>query len=195
VTAKVFHAHLQGTREAKYERLAEGDMSQTKWTELSPSSPFYLFVPQDAELRTEYEEAWKITEVMPVNGVGMTTARDHVVIDFDAVPLIERATFFRDSSHSDAEVCRLLEIPLKKGWNIPNARRLIRQETDLHRHIKPIQYRPFDERLIFYHDSLVWRTVKRVMRHMLVGANRSLCTTRSTEIGAFEYIYSAPNIS
>ena len=36
-----------GAREWKYDRLAEGDISQTEWTELKPSSPFYLFVPQE----------------------------------------------------------------------------------------------------------------------------------------------------
>jgi len=33
LTAKVFHAHLFGTRESKYERLAESDVSTTQWTE------------------------------------------------------------------------------------------------------------------------------------------------------------------
>ena len=119
-------------------------------------------------------------EIFPVNGVGMTTARDHVVIDYEEEQLLERARLFRDSTDSDAELCRQLNIPQKKGWNIPNARRLIRKETNLHQHIKPVLYRPFDKRLIFYHDSLIWRTVKQVMLHMLSGKNVGFLTTRQT---------------
>jgi len=120
----------------------------------------------------------------------MTTARDHVVTDFDRQPLLERAATFRDSSDSDAEVCRRLGIPEKKGWNIRRARELIQGERSLGEHIRPVLYRPFDTRFIFYHDSLVWRTVKQIMGHMLPGGNVGLCTTRSVEIGSgFEHVF------
>jgi len=176
--AKVFYADLWGLRQQKYESLFEQDVKITDWQEFEPNTPFYLFIPQATELRTEYETGWKVTEVMPVNGVGMTTARDHIVIDFKPDPIIERAREFRDSPLSDIEVCRNLSIPLKKGWNIANARKLIKEVADLHAELKPVLYRPFDTRVIFYHDSLVWRTVKQVMRHMLAGENLGLLWTR-----------------
>ncbi|MFM7989726.1 MAG: type ISP restriction/modification enzyme, partial [Candidatus Fonsibacter sp.] len=128
-------------------------------------------IPQDTDLFGEYEQYFKITDIMPVNGVGMTTARDHVVIDFEKEPILERATIFRNSNNSDEEVCHQLNIPLKKGWNVENSRKLIRKEEDLEQYITPVLYRPFDNRFIFYHDSLVWRTVKKVMKNMLLGEN------------------------
>ena len=179
--AKVHHAELWGLRESKYETLFSADVATTKWKHLEPQPPFYLFVPQENELWQEYEQGWKITEVLPVNGVGMTTARDHIVIDYDEAPLLERARQFRDSKESDEEVCRKLTIPLKKGWNIPNARKLIRDERNLKEHVKAVLYRPFDQRMIFYHDSLVWRTVKQIMRHMLTGKNVGLIVPRRVE--------------
>lgn len=45
--AKVYHAELWGLREKKYEWLLGHDVETTKWTELSPKSEFYLFVPRD----------------------------------------------------------------------------------------------------------------------------------------------------
>ncbi len=179
-TAKLHHAELWKLRESKYETLLSTDVGSTEWTVLRPQRPFYLFVPQDTALKAEYEQGWKITDVMPVNGVGMTTARDHVVIDFDQAPLLERAREFRDSIDSDEELCRQLGIPLKKGWNIPNARKLIGAEKELGEYIRPVLYRPFDQRSIFYHDSLVWRTVKQIMGHMLAGENVALMTCRQS---------------
>ncbi|MBM3235821.1 DNA methyltransferase [Candidatus Poribacteria bacterium] len=192
--ARIYHADLWGLREGKYKILTETDVSETQWTELQPTSPFYLFVPQDTELLAEYEQGWKVTDILPVNGVGMTTARDHVVIDYEEEPILQRATLFRDSTESDAELCRQLGIPQKKGWNIPSARRLIRTETDLRQCVKPVLYRPFDIRLIFYHDSLVWRTVKRIMHHMLAEENLALVSARSNKSSDMNHFFCSKHI-
>ncbi|HEX6820208.1 MAG TPA: N-6 DNA methylase, partial [Ktedonobacterales bacterium] len=68
--ATVHHAHLWGDRERKYARLAEYDVESTPWTTLAPQSPFYLFVPQDANLQDEYRQGRSVTEIMPVNVLG-----------------------------------------------------------------------------------------------------------------------------
>ena len=187
--ARVHYADLWGNRDSKNQVLAQMEAVTTPWRELQPHSPFYLFVPQDTDLRAEYDRGWKITDIMPVNGVGLTTARDHVVTDFEVGPIIERVNLFRDSKDSDKEVCDKLGIPMKKGWNIPNARRIIQAEKQIGQYIKPILYRAFDERIIFYHDSLIWRTVKQIMNHMLAGNNIGLCTSRNVEIGRWEHIF------
>ncbi|MGC9455841.1 MAG: type ISP restriction/modification enzyme [Phycisphaerae bacterium] len=178
--AAVKHAEIWGTRKNKRKWLSQHDVENTEWAELAPQEPFYLFKLQNTALSDEYDEFSSLPDVFPVGGVGMTTARDHMVIDFEAEPLIERARIFRDSPKGNAELCSELGIPMKKGWNISKARALIRDEDDLERFVQPVLYRPFDTRLIFYHDSLVWRTVKQVMRHMLAGENLGLLTTRQT---------------
>jgi predicted helicase len=111
------------------------------------------------------------------------------VIDFEKDPILERATTFRDSKTSDEEVCHQLNIPLKKGWNLEKARELIKQEDNLKEHIKPVLYRPFDNRYIFYHDSLVWRTVKKITRNMLLGDNLGLITARSNKSDKIDHFF------
>ena len=181
--AQVHHADLWGERKAgkdggKSGWLEENDVKTTQWTALAPKAPLYLFVPRDDELAKEYERGWKITEIFPVNGVGTTTARDDMVIDFERESLLQRVALFRDSRDSDEALCEQLGISMKKGWNIEKARENIRDERDLSSYVQPILYRPFDERLIFYHDSLVWRTVRQVMRHMFTGENMGLIMAR-----------------
>jgi predicted helicase len=180
------HAHLYGMREAKYDWLSTHDVNSTDWNEIESQKPFYLFIPQNNNLLGEYQAYWKITEVIPINGVGMTTARDHVVIDFDKEPILERTTFFRDSTFSDEQICKELDIPEKKGWDIKKSRKLIKQEDNLIKNIVPILYRPFDNRQVFYHDSLIWRTVRKVMQHML-GDNLALITVRQVAEGIFSH--------
>ena len=98
-------------------------MAATAGTAPSLVALFFIFYPQNSSLRDEYTSYWKSTEIFPINGVGMTTARDHVVIDFEREPLLKRARRFRDAKLSDAELCSELAIPLKKGWNPSTARR------------------------------------------------------------------------
>jgi predicted helicase len=186
--AKIFHASLQGLSQAKDQALLASDIGKTEWSDIDiEASEFYLLIPQSHDLRIEYNQGWKVTDIFPVNGVGMTTARDHVVIDFEKDPILERARIFRDSLESDREVCDQLFIPMKLGWNISRARQLIQAEDDLTQHLKTITYRPFDYRHIFYHDSLVWRTVRKVMFHMLAGSNLGLSICRQTISSSWQH--------
>ena len=72
-----------------YEFLASHDVTETEWTELHPTAPFYLFVPQDTNLRTEYERALSIAEVFNPygsktgQGIGIVTHNDELFIGFD----------------------------------------------------------------------------------------------------------------
>ncbi|MFP4057194.1 MAG: type ISP restriction/modification enzyme [Candidatus Brocadiia bacterium] len=179
MTAKVFHAHLWGTREHKYAVLRESSIAETDWTELQPQSPFYLFVPRDTSFQDEYIEAPQLTDIVPLNGMGITTARDHFVIDYDQQPLLERAHLFCDQALSDRDACDKVGINLKKGWDVADARSSLRGITHLRALVEPVDYRPFDQRLILYHDAVVWRSVKQIMRHLMAGRNLALVTFRA----------------
>ncbi len=78
--ATVHHADLWGAREGKYKVLAASDVSNTEWKTIEPSSPSYIFKPWNRELEEEYQRWPKITEIMPVNSVGVVTARDKLTI-------------------------------------------------------------------------------------------------------------------
>ncbi|MGK2910340.1 MAG: type ISP restriction/modification enzyme, partial [Sphingobium sp.] len=193
-TTIVRHAELFGLRSDKYSYLEKHTISNTAWNVITPQSPFHLFTPQNLALRAEYDPNRAITEIFPLNGVGLTTARDHVVIDFSEHVILQNAQRFRDSTKSDEEICHELKIPLKLGWSIKNARALIRSEKSLKSNIHPILYRPFDTRLIFYHDSLVWRTAKQVMRHMLAGQNIGLVSARSNKSSEPDHFFCSKQI-
>lgn len=81
--AKVYHAHLWGTQDYKYQYLAENDINTVEWTEIFPESSSYLFIPQNIDCKVEYEQGWKITDIMPTNSSGMNTLHDEFVIAFD----------------------------------------------------------------------------------------------------------------
>jgi predicted helicase len=181
--AKVYYAELWGLREVKYKWLLQNDRTTTEWQELKPKSPFYFFVPIKGTYWDEYKKYLRITDIFPLNGVGITTARDSFVIDRDKTKLEERIRLFKNSNNSDEELHSSFDIRKKKGWSIRKAWNMLQPlpDSDLKRFIKPVLYRPFNVQWIFWHDSVVWRTVKRVMQHM-VQENISLCAMRQVAL-------------
>jgi hypothetical protein len=193
---KVYHSELWGTRESKYSWLMTHDKASTDWKELSPKSEFYLFIPRDENLSAKYENYPQITDIFPLNGVGMTTARDNFFIDHDRDKLLKRVKNFKNSVGNDDELHKEFKINKKEGWSIRKAWDMLQpfSESELNDLIVPVLYRPFDIRWIFYHDSLVWRTVKRVMNHMLEGYNLALITARSNKSNKMDHFFCSDKI-
>ncbi len=54
--AVIHHADVYGTRKSKYELLRASNLNNVDWQPLVPNVPFYLFRPQEQELREEYEQ-------------------------------------------------------------------------------------------------------------------------------------------
>ena len=79
-SAKVYYADMWGPREEKYNTLSETDVQTTKWKELQPTSSLYLFVPQAAEQRVEYEAGWQLIDIFQTSSIGVVTARDTLTI-------------------------------------------------------------------------------------------------------------------
>lgn len=91
----VSHSHLWGERSNKYASLNNSTAQSTKFDELSPTAPFYLFIPQDTNLRSEFEPFPSITDVFPVNNMGVTTGDDDKYVAFSSKELLEH---FKDHS-------------------------------------------------------------------------------------------------
>ena len=146
----------------KYRYLDKNSANSLSWTQLRPKADIYLFVPQDDLLASEYASGISLTDLFRVHGVGMTTAHDAFVIDMSRESLIARMEQFRCIEGSPLEVCNALGVAEKTGWDIHRAQTDLGLESDLSKFVETVQYRPFDHRLIFYHDAVVWRTVRRV---------------------------------
>ncbi len=181
---KTFHANLYGLREEKSDWLNNHQFRTDNYANIKPQSPYYFFIKKDTTKIKQYLEWKKITEIFPLNGVGMTTARDDFVIDFEKSVIKNRIRLFKNSKEDNETLHTFFQINKKKGWDIRKAWNTLQSisDTELENFIYPVAYRPFDTRYIFWHDSVVWRTVKRVMHHMLRGRNLGLLTHKREEL-------------
>lgn len=78
--AKLYHAEIYGKRKEKYNFLYQHTLDSIEWKELEPQEPFYLFIPQDENLRAEYDKGYSIKDMFRISSVGVATGKDSVFI-------------------------------------------------------------------------------------------------------------------
>ncbi|MCX5636460.1 MAG: N-6 DNA methylase, partial [Planctomycetota bacterium] len=167
LTKKVCHADCWGLREIKYEWLRRHHVRYTKWRKLTPKSEFYFLIPRDEKSLAGYQKHPKITDIFPVNSVGVVTSRDKFAISADKEELKRRVRMFQDEGISDSMIKQTFDLKDKSGWTIKNARTKVKAEESWEKQIIPILYRPFDRQWIFYDDAVIERTRKDVMHYMM----------------------------
>ncbi len=187
--ARVYHADLWGERAGKYRWLEETDVTTTAWAELAPQSPMHLFAPRDINLAVEYEAGWKLTDVAPVNSMGIVTARDSLTIQPTSESVWHIVSDFVRRDPEDARVHYNLGADAR-DWQVVLAQADLKRSGPTHEAVNPIAYRPFDTRHTYYTGvSRGFQCMPRpeVMNHMLAGQNLGLSTTRQVN-GAYGHV-------
>lgn len=180
--AKVNHADLWGVRNAKYGWLAEQTIETTPWTELAASSPAYLFTPQDTELLAEYEQGWKITEVMNQNGdpaPGIVTTQDQFAISWSQEEAKRKVHSFLQTESED-EARTMWRLCSQSQWNYQRAKSML-ATGEWQDRVYTILYRPFDFRWTVYDSNVAVHRRERIMNHMLAGDNPSFIMPRQSK--------------
>lgn len=195
--SKVRHAETYGHRSHKYRMLARPlsngapgiqTAGQLTYKRVSINSLFYLLIPQNMSRRAEYEAGFSAIELFPTNGAGITTAHDDFVIG-GKEGLLRRFQRFQKVERDDHILHQEFKVKRKMGWNILDGYDNIKEDSNLEKYSHPISYGPFDNQHIFYEDRLVWRTVRKIMRHMMGEQNLGLVTVRQVAEGIFSHVF------
>ena len=173
---KIYYADLWGLRDKKYKWLENHDIESTDWEVLIPSEPYYFFVKKERKGLEVYQNFTSLKDIFPVNSTGIVTSRDNFVIDHDRNTLKSKIIFFLNKNNSDDQVKEFLRDILGKKevkdienyeWRVSRARQELSKVKDMEHYFTKILYRPFDDRWIYYHRAIVWRTRESVMKNML----------------------------
>lgn len=134
-------SELWGTRADKYSYLLDHSVLNTAWEHVTPDFENCAFVPQESGGDNIMV---RLNNVFEQFGAGIKTNRDAISIAFSEAELRSAVEAFLPTllSPSVADKC-----------------------------ILPILYRPFDERVVFYHEDMVASRSLPTMRHVLAGEN------------------------
>jgi len=195
--AIIHHADVWGLRGQKYFYLLEHDVRQTRWQTLAPATPNYLFIPQDDRLRGEYQKYFSVTDIFPVNSVGIVTARDALTIGFSEDEIWNRVQDFAGLSEDAARENYQLGKDAR-DWKVLFAQNDLRNSGPDQKNLCKILYRPFDQKYTYYTGkSRGFQCMPRneVMRHMLEGDNLGLITARSNKSSQMNHFFVSEYIS
>ncbi|WP_394951264.1 type ISP restriction/modification enzyme [uncultured Helicobacter sp.] len=179
--AKLYHAEIYGKRKEKYDFLYQHTLDSIEWKELDPQEPFYLFVPQDENLRVEYDKGYSIKDMFRINGVGICSKRDHIVFHNAKESLKNMLQDFMTKPKD--ELYRIYDIGEdSRDWKLDSAIEAIKENQDnLDSFIMQCNYRPFDTRWTYYIDksrAFMAYPVYDVFEHFLEGENLGLMIGR-----------------
>ena len=166
--AEVYYADMWGSREQKYRKLLETDLQTTAWSQLQPTQPHYLFVPQAAERRLEYEAGCEITDIFQIGAVGFVTGRDKLTIHQIPETVHEIVTDLVSLPEADVREKYGLGRD-SQDWKVQRAQADLQNHPDTEQHIVPIHYRPFDTRWTYYTGQSAgfhMRPRHNIMRHL-----------------------------
>lgn len=182
--AAVHHADVWGERQVKYDWLMAHRFGNTDWTRVDAATPFYLFEPLESSEIGDYLEWPALREIMPVNGTGVITKRDFLSIHFDATDVWRTVSDF--ARMNEVEARRHFNLPDDvRDWQFDWAQSDVRDSGPSKHNIKPILYRPFDVRRIYYTGrtrGFIGWPVLDVMGHMLAGENLALMVGRAGQV-------------
>lgn len=193
--AKIYHAEIFGTRKKKYEWLEKNNINSIKWKELKPQSEFYLFIKSDSSLLAKYNELPKVTEIFPVNSVGIVTARDSLTIQWTKEDAWKTVKNF---AKLDSELARATYKLGKdtRDWKVKFAQKDLNRSGLDEKKFIPILYRPFDLRYTYFTgNSRGFHCTPRgdIMKHMLF-ENKGLITVRQVAERGFNHCYITEDI-
>ncbi len=187
----VFHTDVWGDRQTKFKLCLNNSLKSLIFNELTPNSPFYLFVPQNQATRAVYERFWSVKDIFEVNGTGIVTKRDNLAIHFDLKDALQAA---RDIIKLEKkEFYHKYQLPKDvRDWRYEWAKKDIEEYGIKESLIKKIHYRPFDVRSIVYTGKsrgfIGWPVV-HVMQHF-EKENIGLITIRhSRSQGEWNFVF------
>ena len=194
--AKVYYADMWGEREEKYRRLLETDVRSTEWTEVRPTSPLYLFVPQATEHRAEYDAGWRVADIFQTSAIGAITGRDKLTIHRHREAVHRTVADFVSLPEDEAREKYQLRKDSTK-WKVATAQADLRNNPDAEKHIIPIHYRPFDERFTYYTGKscgFYSSPSPRIMCHLLK-ENHALCVCRGITSATWQHVLIANHVT
>lgn len=145
----VLFGDLWGSREQKYEFLRHNSMSNFNWQKISPDVKTCAFGVQDD---IEMSGLMTLNNVFLQYGAGVKTSRDGIAIAFDELTLESNIKLISEAA-----------------W----------PKSQPEMFVKPIKYRPFDDRVIFFQEDFVASRSLPTMSHMLDGTNIGIIASSS----------------
>ena len=163
--AKVYYTDVWGTREAKLDALAKGDLT---FTQLKLDQKMAYFIPFGSNDKTAYDNGVGLSELFPTNVTGIVSGNDGVAIASTKAELTRRMDIVKNAT--DEKDVLNLWTRFSRGQTAEKIQNDVLSDGV----ITPISFRPFDSRWTYYSGNscgwVLWPREKSTMGHLLADA-------------------------
>lgn len=147
-----------GKREEKYWLLSTDlDLRGSAWETAIPG-PQGWWLHRLPSSKGEIQQEFTLAQIFPQFSTLVASNRDKLVVDFERDVVVRNVEAVQAFRGSNEEWSNKFGITLKTGWNVDAARAKLASISDVSALVRPIEYRSFDRRWIFFHPTLVWQT-------------------------------------
>jgi predicted helicase len=182
---EVFSTSIWGNRDTKYKWLLNNTANLDNFEELSPTSPYWFFVPKNFDLKSEYDCFVSLLDAFETNGNSIKTDRDSLFFSNNRNDLIKKMKLFYSPDG--------VKEPFRSSFNVENSssypllerRKNTKYDENL---AQKCLYRPFDFKWLYYGVGITSRPAWNVMKHMKSSGSIGLLAMR-------QYDYAVPNCS
>ena len=186
--AKVYYTDIWGTREAKFEALAKGNLV---FSQLKLDQKMAYFIPFGSNDKEAYDKGVSVAELFPVNVAGIVSGNDGASIAPTKAELIRRMDIVKNATE-EKDI-----FDLWGRFSRGQTAEKIQNDVLSGGTITPISFRPFDSRWTYYSGNscgwVLWPREKNTMGHLLaepncpIGANIGLvfCKTSRSFFSPF----------
>jgi len=146
---KVFYYDLLGKREFKNDFLDINKLASVPYKEIIPKKPMYYMIQKDFDIEKAYNKGFSVSDIFPVNSVGIVTARDNFAIHKTKNELNNTIKEFLILDDETAR--RKFELGKDvRDWQVNFAKKDLHANYPNENKITKINYRPFDFRFTFF---------------------------------------------
>ncbi len=118
-----------------------------------------------------YNDAWKITDIFPVNVLGFQTHRDHFAVGFDRQDMENRFAEMRSEQVQDDDLRERYKLRDNRDWNLADARKAIRSNENWRDLLVNCLYRPYDYRTCYFSEVAMDYPRREIRQHVLAKDN------------------------
>jgi predicted helicase len=175
-------------RQEKLDFLEKTKFKNINWKQLNPKeTENFWFTDKDLSQTKEYDKFFKLTDIFSLYNSGIQTKKDDFVIQYERNKVDDIINDFKELSNEQIKNKYTLT---DGGWTIQDAyKSLLKIDFDK-KFIKQIQYRPFDCRWTFLHQTAGFLARPRYnVSSQFDFENLGLCFTRDVQGNGFENVF------
>jgi predicted helicase len=191
IDKKIFHADFYGLREEKYLDCLKNDLETLLWTELQSNSPFYLFTPQDNELKDVYYNFKSLKDIFAIFSTGIMTKQDQACI-FNTDMELEKFISILVTNETEEAREKLNLGSDTRDWALSRAKGEIIRTNNNEKFHRQINYRLFDYKWTYYTEksrTFMSYPIWNVGKHFILGENLGLICTRQLATNSFAHSF------